>query len=323
MIVDAVRILSLMACPFVSAGCAMSVEDTEQETAQAGTSRSAITNGNPSPDPPYVVLIGITKPSDTTQYVWCSGSVISQHYIVTSAHCAGSTGLHNVIVRAGQKGETYPYTDPGVTTGVVIPPNWSAQVDWTVNVPWDIALVHLGGAGMGTTFPRARIYAGPESPWTARGGKFSVFGYGGGSDAGGFTDCTANNDGSGTKRGGSFAFLGSGVHEGSTWVTAEGYSSLRTTCHGDSGGPWLLERNGDYLLFAINSGGYFVHNRPILATLLPAKMAWMQARATDTLGFPLSCTKVRDQRTATEVDYYDCAEPPPTDLPPNPPVSFY
>jgi hypothetical protein len=91
----------------------------------------------------------------------------------------------------------------------------------------------------------------------------------------------------------------------------DGYSSIRTLCHGDSGAGWRLPRNGQDFLFAIWSGGYFKHNKPLSATMVQTKMAWIQARSADTLGLPLVCGLVRDHRSTQEVDYYDCTEHPP------------
>jgi hypothetical protein len=323
----------LLALPLLHAGCVAPVDskaDEVDETTNIATSSQAVTNGDVSADPPYVVEIHHIGDSG-----FCTGTVISQHYILTVAHCLGRSGVQAINVWNGANAEILAYSG---AVDVMIHPNWdggagydaataNTTTDWAHDVPWDIALVRLRGAGLGSTcltpwrcrsVPRVRVYAGPETPWAARGGMFSVTGYGGGTDAGGPFDCpdTSGNDGRFTKRGGSFAFSGSHVHDSdsATWLTVDGYAAIRTLCHGDSGAGWRLTRNGQDFLFAVWSGGHqvngnFVHGDILSATMVQPKIVWIQ-NAAETIGLPLLCTFVRDNSTQQEVDYYDCEEQP-------------
>ena len=320
----------LLALPLLHTGCAVPVDGKADEVDQAAdtaTSSQPLTNGDVSADPAYVVELRIDIHTEGTveHYGFCTASVISQHYLLTAAHCFGRSGVrHSFEVRNGASAEILEYSGDA---NVVIHPNWVPGAAFADNLPWDIALVRLDGAGAGSTClsfwrcrsgPRVRVYAGPETPWTTRGGMFSVTGYGGGTDPGGSIDCLdpSGNDGKEIKRGGSFAFSGSGIQDGTTWFSVDGYASIRTLCHGDSGSGWRLPRNGEDFLFAIWSGsrelvdGNFVHGKPLSATMVQPKMAWIQARSADTLGLPLVCTLVRDHRQEQEVDYYDCSERP-------------
>ena len=289
-------------------GCGAPDEATDDPMAP-DTSQSSLTNGDVSADPAYVVDVRVPDPNNPGSYGFCTGTVISQHYILTAGHCFGTSGSRTVNIRNGQNAEIGAYSG---SANVMIHPNFQPGANWVDNVPWDIALVRLNDGGMGSGFTRERIYAGPETPWDSRGGQFSVTGYGGGTGPGGAYDCPdpSGNDGKETKRGGTFAFSGSGVVDGTTWFTVDGYASIRTLCHGDSGSGWRLYRNGEDFLFAVWSGGFFVHDKPLKATMVQAKMAWIQARSADTLGLPLACTLVRDHRSSQEVDYYDCVEKP-------------
>ena len=311
-VLDVARAAALMT-PLVLFGCG-APEDAPDEMTEGPSSQSALTNGDVSADPAYVVDVRIPDPSNPGHYGFCTGTVISQHYILTAGHCFGTSGSHTVDIRNGQHAEVSAYSG---ASNVMIHPNFQPGANWVDNVPWDIALVRLNDGGMGSNFTRERIYAGPERPWATRGGQFSVTGYGGGTGPGGAFDCPdpSGDDGKETKRGGTFAFSGSGEVDGTTWFTVDGYASIRTLCHGDSGSGWRLFRNGEDFLFAIWSGGSFVHDKPLKATMVQAKMAWIQARSADTLGLPLVCTLVRDHRSAQEVDYYDCVEKPVRHLP--------
>jgi hypothetical protein len=91
--------------------------------------------------------------------------VISRHYVLTAAHCFGSSGSRSVEIRTGQNAQISVYSN---VSNVIIHPNFQAGANWVDNVPWDIALVNLSGAGMGSAFSRERVYAGPETPWSTR-----------------------------------------------------------------------------------------------------------------------------------------------------------
>jgi hypothetical protein len=92
-------VTSLLPLPFLQTGCAVRWEgkaDEGDEATNVSTSSEALTNGDVSADPPYVVEI-----SHFGDAGYCTGSVISQHYILTVAHCLGHSGVQPILVWNG------------------------------------------------------------------------------------------------------------------------------------------------------------------------------------------------------------------------------
>jgi hypothetical protein len=280
------RLVAALFTLALSTACAFDGQTPLEEDVE--TNDSEITNAYVD-GPPFIVNLG-----------GCTGTAISSNYIITAAHCFGASSFFSVNIRSGLGSETSAFWG---TAQVVVHPNW---VSGAANrESWDIAVVRLFGSGLGSSFPRARIYAGPETPWTSKGGTFYVAGYGRGSDPGGSRDCSGADGGGTWRRGGNFAFLGAGQRSGSTWLSVHGYSSLRTTCPGDSGAPYILPRNGVDFAFAVHSRSANVAKGTIRATMLQPKMDWILTTAAN-MGAPLTCPLVRDHRTSPAMHYYEC-----------------
>src|SRR5688572_27342964 len=278
--------LAALALSAVASGCAYDALGPLDE--EVAATEEEITNAPPD-GPLFVVNLGD-----------CSGVAISANYVLTSAHCFNHSSFFAVTVRAGLFSESVAFSG---TAQVVVHPNWSPSA--ADRDAWDIAVVRLFGAGLGAGFERARIYAGPETPWTTRGNGFYVAGYGQGTGSGGAKNCSSADAGGIIKRGGNFAFLGTGRKSGSTWLSVNGYSSLRTTCNGDSGAPYILPRNGTDFAFAIHSGSTNTAGGTMRATMIEPKMSWIQATAAG-MGVPLVCSLVRDHRTSPAMHHFDC-----------------
>jgi hypothetical protein len=260
------------------------------------STEEAITNANPTTGAAYAVHL--SGPHG------CTGVTLSRHWLITAAHCYdGTPGSYTTLVQRG----TYPdqmATSYNGTVDVYIHPSYWTDDDSWGPTAWDIALVRLRGNGL-NSFTSVPIYSGPETPWTSKGGQIDAIGYGWGSDPGGRTECT-NNDNlvDGVKRRAHFAFSGSGE---SNWEGIDIYSSIRATCHGDSGGPWVLVRNGFDYLVALDSRGYLKSDASSGGVHVEPKMQWVQDIASFVTP-KLSCPVVRDHRYAVEVDYRNCSE---------------
>jgi len=273
----------------ILAGC-------EQPELSTSSTEEAITNANPTSSAAYAVRL--QGPHG------CTGVTLSRHWLITAAHCYdGTPGGYTTTVSRG----TYPdqmTTSYSGTVDVFIHPSYQTDDDAWGPAAWDIALVRLRGNGL-NSFTAAQVYAGPETPWTTRGPLLDIIGYGWGSDAGGRTECTNNDQLTfGVKRRAHFAFSGSGE---SNWLGVDSYSSLRTTCHGDSGGPWVLVRNSQDYLVALTSRGYLQSNHSSAGTRVDPKMEWIQDIA-NAITPKLSCPLTRDHRFPQEVDFRACTE---------------
>jgi hypothetical protein len=171
-------------------------------------------------------------------------------------------------------------------------------------------VIHLRGAGV-TTTPINILEE--ETPWTTSGASFQAVGYGIGSNAGGRRDCPIAEEDepdlvpSGTKRRASFSFSGTGVLKSGVWQAALASSSVRTLCSGDSGGPWVVTRQGIDLVTAVTSRSAREPGETVRGSLVLPKMGWIQDVSE---GFvpALNCVHVRDHRYTPTLYYQRCTE---------------
>jgi hypothetical protein len=180
----------------------------------------------------------------------CTGVVLSQHYVVTAAHCVrdavatyGVFAHDRLTIRYGADGtdggpESYTAGD----ASYYIHPDYSGDDD---DLGDDFALIRLYGGGM-TTYARGRIM-GETSDCFFNGGDIEsvwIAGYGVGTNPGGGEDCPTG--GGGNKRSGRFGFapnclpgpFPTGWSPKSPFVRELiADAGNRTPCSDDSGGP--------------------------------------------------------------------------------------
>lgn len=293
--------------------------DTTSHTSEIASHQQAITAAALTTAVPWVVRLDL--PGGV-----CTGSVLSEHYILTAGHCVSgysSNVLSSVSVRWAHVlgGAQALYTG---SARIMRNPQYHAN-DWFGDTGQDVAMLKLDGAGVNLALTgRAKLWGSNApninyDPWesSAQNRDFTLIGWGLTDPSGGST-CTSGTIGS--KR------IGLGFRADVMGRDAlEVHAPINAThaCGGDSGAPWLFVRGGTHVAFAVHSGrvsDYVVGGDYHRAALTKPKRAWMyQATAFESL--KLICAGAGFAGDASMgVTYEECREQytPPPAPPPGP-----
>jgi hypothetical protein len=235
----------------------------------------------------------VTNASTTTLVPWsiqtvfedsiCTGSMITQHWIVTAAHCLKGRSINTDPIKiyrvdpaSGQKVLVY-----NGAASYWYHPDYDS---WTADRGDDLGLIRLYGSGV--VGPYADIYADSRQPWYDDVGTYLaqawIAGYGKGSDVGGPKKCDQPGVYSGQKRLGRVALSGDvdedGIFGTGPAIGVEGLRSFdQDICPGDSGAGWSFWRGGRFMLFGVHNGNHSTTDwsGDEWATLVGAKMSWI------------------------------------------------
>jgi Trypsin/FG-GAP-like repeat len=266
-------------------------------------SAKAVTTAPQTTEMPWSVRLTFYKPSGANTV--CSGVALTQHWIVTAAHCLHGRAKSTDQVRVDYGGSysSTPLYAQGTASFYNHPDYDHTQLGFIKGDRGDdLGLVRLYGDGI---FPelRAKIWDG-HTNWKDGAKIFFAAGYGYGSDPGASEDC---DDGRlGLKRLGRFKLTGNTDDNGilglGNPIAVEARSiGKNRICPGDSGSPWAFSvgaaENGEKFVFAL-TGGTWNRSNPFLggnywAALIRPKLFWITDIAAEK-GVPINCPRLDD-----------------------------
>jgi hypothetical protein len=279
---------------------------------------AAVTSAPETPQMPWSVRLTFTKASGKQGI--CTGVALTQHWIVTAAHCLHGRAKSTDQVRVDYGGS--PALTPLYSQGTASfynNPDYDHALFGFIQGDRgdDIGLVRLYGDGI---FPelRAKIYNG-DRDWKDGASIFFAAGYGLGSDPGRGVDC---DDGElGPKRLGRFKLTGNTDDNGifgfgnpiAVEARSAGWGGENRICPGDSGSPWAFSvgasETGEKFVFGL-TGGTWNRSMPTLggnywAALLRPKLKWI-TDTTAAKGVPITCPSFDD--LGSSYRYRQCSE---------------
>ncbi len=236
-----------------------------------GPQADALTQSPEATDPSWVVKILYPEGDKNVE---CTGSVLNERWILTSAHClhgAGSSYFETRHNSGGGAGRARFYRHP------------QFDEDETAN---DVGLVYLQERPLDISRARqAKLFTDSRRPWRddSEPDEFAMSAWGLGSDPGGTSNC--DNGRAWTHRQATFEV---DYDSDSAYATAS--SDVYTHgCHRDSGAPWMLRRGStasgrEFMLFAVYKGqstNYNLFTPPYVTTftehaaLLETNLVWV------------------------------------------------
>jgi hypothetical protein len=297
---------------FANARCFTSL-DRATFVMDLGQSKQRLTGGAFSTVPSWVV--GVTFDDG-----FCSASVLSEHVLLTAAHCVTGLGGNITVQRASGLGLSQTiYTGQA---SFVKHPNYEAGILLDPEDDFALVLLKQGAINLSLT-GRAKLYSDGNPLWTLPVPQGMTFAGWGMTGAAGAVFC------SGT---GGFLML---ANPGTVLRPAGAGQKDMTAplgpihiCPGDSGSPWLFSRGGDFAVFAVTSGMWFDFTGPIMkaSTILP-KLGWIFTATRASGG---GCNRVecfeeylncRPAGTLVDLSYHQCFEVRTVTGPPPPPGS--
>lgn len=216
-------------------------------------------------DPAQSSTVGIYSQAPNSKMgSLCTGTLIKDDIALTAAHCIPSGGVKPVVIFNPDLHAANPTVERA--EAVAVNPQWRANAGKGMD-QGDIALVKFGG-GIPSGYQKATVAASDSAIKT--GQTVTLAGYG--------INNAQTKTGAGRLRKADVKISDS--RPGKTEMILD-QTHGRGACHGDSGGPAYINKNGKMILAGVTNRGY-PNSAPddcahkVVYTKVPAYRSWIQ-----------------------------------------------
>ena len=205
-----------------------------------------ITNGSSIQIQDVLYQISIQNKSDGNHF--CGGSIVSNKYVLTAAHCVSGKNISNIKIKAGFSSQNNPGSNVQSynVKRVVVHPNFNS-----VTLDYDIALIEIDGTfSFNTCVKPVKLISSQNAVPEAIGKKVRVSGWG-------WTTPNGRNPANqlqsvdvsiiSNKKAGRQLDISYPPHPKLTQrmiATGANGTNRKGSCKGDSGGPLVFKQNG-------------------------------------------------------------------------------
>jgi len=229
-----------------------------------------ITNGQNAAPNQFPYQVGLTIQTSMGSS-WCGGSLISNEWVLTAAHCTDKASSVSVYLGSNQR------TSPAVVrtvskSAIIIHANWSPTL-----IRNDISLIKIPAVTFTSAIQKVTLPKMSSSYGTFEGQKVIASGWGKTSDSSSvasYLQYAVMTVISNTQCKGTF---GSIIQPGNICVSTPGGTS---TCNGDSGGPLVLESNKMLVgITSFGSGQGCTKGYPAAFTRVTSYLDWIKSNS--------------------------------------------